>query len=207
MGRTVNEHAALLTHTCIERTPIMKLNPFTKKAPSYLAGVKADYQRLQLELSTKESALQTAREDLSAYLQDLANEEARFPNRHFRSETESALNRQADAARVLIGTLEYAVRDLQREINKLSAIVNAADITRKNGAPKKVGPFEALTRAVELVVGALESANMRILAIWLACLFGDPRLFWWFELGPLTLVAVIGITLGEPAFFHFFCQP
>lgn len=79
MGRTVNEHAALLTHTCIERTPIMKLNPFAKKAPSYLAGVKADYQRLQLELSAKESALQAAREDLSSYLQELASEEARFP--------------------------------------------------------------------------------------------------------------------------------
>lgn len=127
MGRTVNEHAALLTHTCIERTPIMKLNPFAKKAPSYLAGVKADYQGLQLELSAKESALQAAREDLSSYLQELASEEARFPNRHFRSETESALNRQADAARISIGTLEYAVHDLQREINKLSAIVNAAE--------------------------------------------------------------------------------
>ena len=105
----------------------MKLNPFAKKAPSHLAGVKADYQRLQLELSAKESALQAAREDLSSYLQELASEEARFPNRHFRSETESALNRQADAARISIGTLEYAVRDLQREINKLSAIVNAAE--------------------------------------------------------------------------------
>lgn len=46
---------------------------------------------------------------------------------------------------------------------------------------------------------SLESANMRILAIWLACLFGDPRLFWWFELGPLTIVAVIGIALHRRA--------
>ena len=46
---------------------------------------------------------------------------------------------------------------------------------------------------------ALESANTRILALWLACLAGDPRLFWWFELGPLTLVAVIGIALHRRA--------
>ena len=36
----------------------------------------------------------------------------------------------------------------------------------------------------------LLSANARVAAIYLACLAGDPMLFWWFELGPLTLVAV-----------------
>jgi hypothetical protein len=40
---------------------------------------------------------------------------------------------------------------------------------------------------------ALLSNNMRVLLIWLACLAGDPRWFWWVELGPLTLVAVAGI--------------
>jgi hypothetical protein len=40
---------------------------------------------------------------------------------------------------------------------------------------------------------ALLSNNMRVLLIWLACLAGDPRWFWWAELGPLTLVAVVGI--------------
>jgi hypothetical protein len=40
---------------------------------------------------------------------------------------------------------------------------------------------------------ALLSNNMRVLLIWLACLAGDPRWFWWAELGPLTLVAVAGI--------------
>ena len=39
----------------------------------------------------------------------------------------------------------------------------------------------------------LLSANMRVVAIYAACLAGDPRLFWWFELGPLTLVALAGI--------------
>jgi hypothetical protein len=35
--------------------------------------------------------------------------------------------------------------------------------------------------------------NMRVIAIYLACLAGDPRLFWWLELGPLSLVAITGL--------------
>lgn len=39
----------------------------------------------------------------------------------------------------------------------------------------------------------LLSANVRVYAIFVACIAGDPRLFWWFELTPLTLVLVIGL--------------
>jgi len=39
----------------------------------------------------------------------------------------------------------------------------------------------------------LLSANMRVVAIYAACLAGDPMLFWWFELGPLTVVAIASI--------------
>lgn len=39
----------------------------------------------------------------------------------------------------------------------------------------------------------LLTANMRVVALYLACLVGDPRLFWWWELGPLTLVTVAGL--------------
>nr|WP_239556140.1 CDP-alcohol phosphatidyltransferase family protein [Sphingomonas sp. JUb134] len=39
----------------------------------------------------------------------------------------------------------------------------------------------------------LLTANTRIGAIFVACLAGDPRLFWWFEIGPLTLVLIIGL--------------
>ena len=37
------------------------------------------------------------------------------------------------------------------------------------------------------------SANTRVLAIALACLAGSPALFWWFEIVPLTAVAVAGM--------------
>ena len=38
----------------------------------------------------------------------------------------------------------------------------------------------------------LLSANTRIQAIFLACMIGDPRLFWWFEIVALTAVLIAG---------------
>lgn len=105
----------------------MKLNPFTKKSSGYLAGIKTDHARIQKELADKTSALQTVRDELADRQQDLADEEARFPHRHSRTETEIALHRQVEAGQVQVGTLEYAVRDLQRELGQLSGIVNAAE--------------------------------------------------------------------------------
>jgi phosphatidylglycerophosphate synthase len=40
---------------------------------------------------------------------------------------------------------------------------------------------------------SLLSANMRVLAIFLACLAAKPQLFWWFEIVPLTAVAAAGL--------------
>ena len=34
------------------------------------------------------------------------------------------------------------------------------------------------------------SANTRVLAIFIACLAGDPKWFWWFEIGPLSAIAI-----------------
>jgi hypothetical protein len=39
----------------------------------------------------------------------------------------------------------------------------------------------------------LLNANMRLIALYLACLLGDPMLWWWWELGPLTLVTIAGL--------------
>jgi hypothetical protein len=39
----------------------------------------------------------------------------------------------------------------------------------------------------------LLNANMRILALYAACLAGDPMLWWWWELGPLTAVTAAGL--------------
>ena len=40
---------------------------------------------------------------------------------------------------------------------------------------------------------SLLSANVRVIALYAACLAGDPRLFWWFEIIPLSGVALAGI--------------
>jgi hypothetical protein len=40
---------------------------------------------------------------------------------------------------------------------------------------------------------SLLSANMRVYLIFLACLTGNPRLFWWAELVPLTAILLIGL--------------
>jgi CDP-diacylglycerol--serine O-phosphatidyltransferase len=37
------------------------------------------------------------------------------------------------------------------------------------------------------------SANVRVGAIYVACLIGDPKLFWWFEIVPLSGIAAYGI--------------
>jgi hypothetical protein len=39
----------------------------------------------------------------------------------------------------------------------------------------------------------LLTANARVAAIFLACLAADPRLFWWFEIVPLTAVLIAGL--------------
>ena len=40
---------------------------------------------------------------------------------------------------------------------------------------------------------SLLTANVRVYAIFLACLAGNPPLFWWFELVPLTAVLLVGL--------------
>ena len=70
-------------------------------------------------------------------------------------------------------------------------------------------PFEAMLAAAADAAGlgarygamawlpmrflALLSANVRVFAIFLACLAARPQLFWWFEIVPLTLIAVAGL--------------
>jgi hypothetical protein len=40
---------------------------------------------------------------------------------------------------------------------------------------------------------ALLTANVRVLTIFVACLLGRPQLFWWVEIVPLSVVAIVGI--------------
>ena len=51
-------------------------------------------------------------------------------------------------------------------------------------AAQAVGPMRLMS---------LLSANVRVYAIFLACLFANPRLFWWFELIPLNVILIFGL--------------
>jgi hypothetical protein len=66
---------------------------------------------------------------------------------------------------------------------RLAAAVDPVALGHRYGIAAS-GPMKLLS---------LETANVRVVAIFVACLLGDPRFFWWFEIGPLTLVAAIGL--------------
>lgn len=64
---------------------------------------------------------------------------------------------------------------------------------RRNRDPERLAKDYGAQAAAPLRLMALLSANVRVFAIFLACLSGNPRLFWWFELVPLTLVLIVGL--------------
>ena len=67
---------------------------------------------------------------------------------------------------------------------------------RRFGAAEDRSAFAAAYAAAAVPVMRLQSlltANVRVWAICIACLIGNPRIFWWFEIVPLTLVTAIGL--------------
>lgn len=60
-------------------------------------------------------------------------------------------------------------------------------------SPQQLGQAYAAEAVAPMRLLSLLSANVRVLGIFLACLAGWPSLFWWFEIVPLTAVAVAGI--------------
>lgn len=59
--------------------------------------------------------------------------------------------------------------------------------------PKALGQTYGTRAAPAMRWQALLTANVRVALITLACLAGDPRLFWAAEIGPLSVVAMIGL--------------
>lgn len=63
---------------------------------------------------------------------------------------------------------------------------------RESGRAALVEAYgEAATGPMRLL--SLQSANVRVLAIFLACTAGNPRYFWWFEIVPLTALLILGL--------------
>src|SRR5438309_1899771 len=59
--------------------------------------------------------------------------------------------------------------------------------------PAQFGATYAAAAAKPMRLMSLLSANMRVYAIFLACMARDPRLFWWIEILPMTAILIIGV--------------
>ena len=80
----------------------------------------------------------------------------------------------------LAGSLDRAGEPLERRLRQ------AAD------QPRLIARYRALA-APPMRLQSLLSANVRVIAIYAACLSGAPSLFWWFEIVVLSAVAVAGV--------------
>jgi CDP-diacylglycerol---serine O-phosphatidyltransferase len=63
----------------------------------------------------------------------------------------------------------------------------------RDADPARLGAAYCAGAANPLRLMTLLSANVRIFAIFLACIARHPLLFWWFEILPLTAVLIIGL--------------
>ncbi|HEY0622802.1 CDP-alcohol phosphatidyltransferase family protein [Sphingomonas sp.] len=64
---------------------------------------------------------------------------------------------------------------------------------RRQRDPSLLAAAYGIAAARPMRLMSLLSANVRVYAIFLACVANDPRLFWWFELVPLTAILLIGL--------------
>jgi hypothetical protein len=67
-------------------------------------------------------------------------------------------------------------------------------VLARNSDPVQLGAAYADQAAKPLRLMSLLSANVRVYAIFVACLARNPILFWWFEVLPLTAVLVVGLS-------------
>jgi phosphatidylglycerophosphate synthase len=59
--------------------------------------------------------------------------------------------------------------------------------------PVQFGAAYAAAAAKPMRLMSLLSANMRVYAIFFACMARNPRLFWWIEIVPMTAILIIGL--------------
>lgn len=67
------------------------------------------------------------------------------------------------------------------------------DALRRQGDSTRLADAYGNRATAPMRLMSLLTANVRVSAIFLACLAGNPSLFWWFELVPLTIILVIGL--------------
>ncbi|HWC56289.1 MAG TPA: CDP-alcohol phosphatidyltransferase family protein, partial [Sphingomicrobium sp.] len=68
------------------------------------------------------------------------------------------------------------------------------ELLRDDPHPSQLGADYGALAARPLRLMSLLSANVRVLAIFVACTAGNPALFWWFEVIPLSLILIAGLS-------------
>jgi len=76
------------------------------------------------------------------------------------------------------------------------------DLLRHDANPAQLGADYGALASNPLRLMSLLSANGRVFAVFIACMAGNPALFWWFELIPLTLILILGLSWHRSVEFH-----
>ena len=111
-------------------------------------------------------------------------ERARY---HRRLRGEPPANVAPPAANALVRAYEAVTTSMDRAAAPLDRCIAQAD-----DRPGLIARYRALA-ARPMRAQLPLTANARIIAIYLFCLAGDPRWFWWYEIIVLSLVACVGI--------------
>ena len=116
---------------------------------------------------------------------------------HRRLRGEALLALPAPSANPLVRLYDGFAGSIDRVARPFEAALAAAP------DPARLGAAYADAALPPMRLMILLSANMRVWAIFLACLAGRPTLFWWFEIVPLTAVAVAGLIWHRRIEQHF----
>ncbi len=86
---------------------------------------------------------------------------------------------------------------LLRVYDRFGALIDRSarrfdDALARSGAPAALADRYMAAAIPPMRLLCLLSANTRIQALFIACVAGDPRLFWWFEIVVLTAVLAVG---------------
>lgn len=144
------------------------------------------YVALALSIGTAEGwALGAAAGAAHAVQSNLyESERARF---HRRIGGVAAAASPAPSGNPLVGLYDHVAGTLDRFAGRFDAVLAG------QRDPARLSADYALAAGPPMRLLSAMSANVRVGALFLACLAGDPRWFWWFELGPLTAILVIGL--------------
>jgi phosphatidylglycerophosphate synthase len=112
------------------------------------------------------------------------SERARF---HRRCKADAAIARPTPSRNPLVQLYDYGWGMLDRVVSRFD------DALGRHPAPCDLAATYGALAAGPMRLMSLLSANVRVYAIFLACVFGNPRLFWWFEIVPLNIILILGL--------------